>query len=146
MPELRVPDQFYRFLEQNAHRTVGELLGIPLTSKVVSLKSTTARKRQAKTDIHDLKLAGLLSQGQIVFLHDYQGRRLPGVQAEVGPLNKLMYRGKRYSMSRLAAQLLEDHGFTSEAVRGPAHWFTEAGESLRSVWERHNRTARTRSA
>ena len=41
-------------------------------------------------------------------------------------------------MSELAAKLLQERGYRSESVRGPAHWYTTDGrESILTLWRRH---------
>lgn len=47
-------------------------------------------------------------------------------------------------MSCLARALWQQQGFESEAVRGPAFWFTENGLSIKEIWEQHrNRVSGT---
>jgi len=39
-------------------------------------------------------------------------------------------------MSKLAKRLLKREGYESNSVRGPAHWFTEDGVSIKDIWDR----------
>lgn len=94
------------------------------------------RLKKRKVDIWELKSAGLLSEGQTLYLHDYKGKRLEGFTAEIGPTNKLLWSGRRYSMSALASLLLQKKGYAADSVRGPAHWYTERGESVLKLWQK----------
>jgi len=49
--------------------------------------------------------------------------------------SSLIFDNKRYSMSNLATELLQREGFTSKAVRGPTHWVTEDGKTVKQLWE-----------
>lgn len=140
MPTANLPDDFYEFLQQHATETVGHLFGVePSTARdLTSVRPSTRGRRQPKADLFDLTQAGLLRRGQKLFLHDYQGRRIPGMEAEVRS-KQLVRDGRPYSMSRLATLLLGKQGYSSDSVRGPAHWFTEAGESVRALWEQYQR-------
>jgi len=37
----------------------------------------------------------------------------------------------------VATQLLRREEFTGEAVRGPAHWVTEHGKTVKQLWEKN---------
>jgi len=41
------------------------------------------------------------------------------------------------SMSGLARALLHEQGYETDAVRGPAFWFTENGSSIKDLWEQY---------
>jgi hypothetical protein len=143
MPTLEIGEELYDFLQRHASDTVAQVFGIRPQRSTNAVATQSRPRRQPKTDLFDLTRAGLLSRGQTLFLHDYQGKRLAGMQAELGPTNKLIWHGKRYSMSRLASLLLGKQGYSSDSVRGPAHWFTESGESVKAIWQRYQRDRRT---
>ena len=125
------------FLEQ-PNDTLRRVLGIePALVNPIERPGIGGRLKRQKVDLRSLRDAGLLSEGQQLFLHDYKGRRLDGFVAEVRA-NNLMWNGRRYSMSRLACELLGQHGYSSDSVRGPAHWFTGEGISMLKLWNRLN--------
>lgn len=56
---------------------------------------------------------------------------------------RLVRDGNTFSMSQLAAQLLQEHGYGSDSVRGPAHWFTIEGTSIKELWARFRANGRS---
>lgn len=97
------------------------------------------RKKQPKANLPELVEAGLLKNGQVLFLHDYQQRRIgsPRFQAKVCG-DKLLWIDKiQYSMSRLAQRLFQEKGYESSAVRGPWFWHIENGESITELWDKY---------
>lgn len=151
MPAVFLDEDVHAFIVRNAKLyvdksesdTLRRLLkietGAPRPAPA-SERSASARSKKPKVDLFELKRSGLLRQGQKLFLHDYRGQRLDGMTAEVGPANKLVWSGRRYSMSALASTLLKRSGFQADSVRGPAHWFTEDGSSVLSLWQRPQNT------
>ena len=94
------------------------------------------RRKQPKTKLHELTRSGLLQEGQPVFLHDYQGNRVSGYQASIAG-KALEFKGQITSMSELAREFLTREGYNSGSVRGPAHWFTEDGVSIATLWKEY---------
>lgn len=94
-----------------------------------------SRVKAPKADLAELIRQGLLTHGQIVTLVDYSGKRYEGETAQVHG-SQLLYDGRRYSMSKLANQLLKKHGYKSDSVRGPAHWVTSSGATIVELWSR----------
>ena len=47
----------------------------------------------------------------------------------------LEFKGKHYSMSDLARELLKKLGFESGSVRGPAHGVNAKGVSIMQLWQ-----------
>lgn len=91
------------------------------------------RRKALKTDLKELIRSGLVKEGQMLYLVDYQGRRVPDMQANIaGQL--LAYQGQFFSMSSLAEGLLKKVGFKSNSVRGPAHWVNGDGVSMQTLW------------
>jgi hypothetical protein len=97
----------------------------------------TPSGRQRKVDLWTLQQAGFLVEGQALHLRDYSGKPVPGADATVGPVNKLVMNGRRSSMSLLASRLLKRAGYAAHSVRGPAHWFTADGVSVLDLWKRY---------
>lgn len=104
-----------------------------LTSELSKKK---ARTKQPKTDLATLIQTGAIQLGETVYLVDYQGNRIPGYEAKVAK-RFLEREGHSYSMSDLARSLLNEVGFTSSSVRGPAHWATAKGQTLALLWDNY---------
>ena len=94
------------------------------------------RKKQPKANLPALISSGLLKEGQSLFLVDYQEHRLAQHRAVVSD-SSLKWHGQSYAMSILARDLLKKEGFSSNSVRGPAHWCTEDGVTIKSLWQEY---------
>ena len=79
---------------------------------------------------------GSLREGQKLYLHDYQGNRLPGIEAVLRG-NQLEYKGQFYSMSALTKKLMQQQGYQSDAYRGPKFWHTQDGRSVSELWDEY---------
>jgi hypothetical protein len=90
--------------------------------------------RTPRVDLPKLVEAGLLKEGQVLHLKDFQGRRVPDSEATIhqGALRK---DGIIYSMSKLAKDLFQQIGYTSKTVPGPVYWYTEDNVSIKSLWD-----------
>lgn len=95
--------------------------------------SESQRTKAPKADLRALVKAGLLREGERLFLVDYQGNRVPQQEAVVAG-RMLAYKGNHFAMSNLAKELLQKVGFKSEAVRGPSHWANAQGTTVTSLW------------
>ncbi len=104
--------------------------GIP---KGQTTQSEDKGKRQLGAKLLPLIKSGLLQEGQTLFLYDYQGRKFEGYEAIVSG-KSLLSKGKPFSMSKLAEIFLKEQGYTSNAVRGPAHWYNSDGISVKELW------------
>jgi hypothetical protein len=51
--------------------------------------------------------------------------------------DKLLWSGKRYSMSSLAEKLLKEEGYSSNSVQGPTRWHNKDGVSIKQLWDQH---------
>lgn len=156
MPTIQIDDEIFALLQKNAkpfvdspNSTLRRLL--ELETNFTAAKPTkggneleellgeamSARRSKApKADLKALVSAGLLREGERLYLVDYQNKRVPQSEAVVsGAL--LDFKGQHRSMSSLAQELLQSKvGFTSGFVRGPAHWVTAKGESVKELWQR----------
>lgn len=101
-----------------------------------SLAIAAARSKAPKANLLLLAQNGVLRNGQKLHLIDYQGNRVPKVSASISGAD-LIYNGQRYSMSNLAQQLLGQAGFKSSSVRGPAHWVTDDGKTVKDLWQQY---------
>jgi hypothetical protein len=143
MVSIEIDDELYAYLSKQAIAFVDKtpndvlkrLLKIHKTP-VQTPKSSNSliRKKSPKTNISYLMNAGLLVDGQNLFLSDYQGNRIKNISAKVNN-GLLHYNGKGYSMSDLARILLKNNGFQSDSVRGPLFWYTESGKSVKELWD-----------
>jgi len=89
-----------------------------------------------KADLQQLIRAGLIRNGETLYLVDYQRKRVPSVEATItGSL--LSHGGHHATMSNLAQRLLAKVGYESQAVRGPAHWVNSKGRSVMQLWQEH---------
>lgn len=148
MRRVEIDDDVYNYLQSQAipfeetpNLTLRRLLGLgrglpPQTPKV----ALPARGKERKADLTELVRAGLLVEAEELACHDYTGNALPDATARVSG-DGLLFRGRHHSMSSLARELLRANGFSSSSVRGPSHWRTQSGVSVRELWERHLRSA-----
>ncbi|MGB5157270.1 hypothetical protein [Desulfobacterium sp. N47] len=111
----------------------------PSSQIVQEQRKGTLRKKQPKTDLHKLVQSGLLQEGQPLFLLDYQGKKIPGYDSTISG-NNLLWNNERFSMSELAKECLKKEGFSSESVRGPAHWSNTDGISVKELWKQYLKT------
>jgi hypothetical protein len=112
------------------------------------LSSTELQARPSakapKARLNELIRAGLLREGEQLFLVDYQGIRRKHPKVTVaGP--RLQVEGQQHSMSYLARELLKQAGFKSDFVRGPAHWVNAKDVSVKQMWEQLQAQQTTRS-
>ena len=69
-------------------------------------------------------------------LVDYQGKKIPSYETTVAN-NLLVWEDQYYSMSDLARMLLKKVGYTSDSVRGPAHWCNASGTTIKELWAQY---------
>jgi hypothetical protein len=156
MTKIDIDDEVFAYLQARAqpfvdtpNTTLRRLLGVGSASRgkemtvgdpeldallAESMALATKRSKAPKADLHELVERGVLRNGQKLYLIDYKGNRLKKLGALVSG-SSLIFEGKRYSMSNLATELLQREGFTSKAVRGPTHWVTEEGKTIKQLWE-----------
>lgn len=101
-----------------------------------SLAAARSRSKAPKADLDVLVQTGLLRNGQKLYLIDYQGNKVQKLSAVIAG-GDLIYNDQRYSMSNLAQELLAKVGFKSNSVRGPAHWVTDDGKSIKDFWQQY---------
>ncbi|MGB2902689.1 MAG: hypothetical protein WBJ68_11260 [Candidatus Dechloromonas phosphoritropha] len=106
-----------------------------LLAELASFEGTSRRKRGPKADLVELVRLGMLRKDQELFLVDYQRNRLGQYKVTISGGN-LHFKGKIYSMSALARDLLKNEGFSSDSVRGPEHWATSDGTRVFDLWEK----------
>lgn len=94
------------------------------------------RGKEQKADLPTLIRAGLLNEGQKLYLLDYQGRKIDGYETILSG-KALLWNNTMYSMSEVAKICLQKEGFKSESVRGPAHWANSEGNSVKDLWHRY---------
>jgi hypothetical protein len=106
----------------------------PSSQVVQAQRIGRVRKKQPKTDLPRLVQAGLLQEGQTLYLLDYQGKKIPGYDSTISGKN-LLWNNELFAMSELAKECLKKEGFSSESVRGPAHWSNADGISVKQLWK-----------
>lgn len=157
MPSIQIDDEVFAELQKNARPFVdtpnstlrrllkirdsvdvsGLLRGAEADKPIIDhdIPYQMARGTKApKASLEELIRAGILRNGETLFLIDYKGKRVPRVEANVAN-GLLAYKGKHFSMSDLARALLKKEGHTSDSVRGPAHWENSAGISIMKMWQ-----------
>ena len=101
-------------------------------------EGSDSRHRLPKADLRELVRLGRLTEGQELFLIDYQGDRISDGKFDVkatiaGP--KLKYKGEVDSMSAFAGRLLQQlAGWKTSSFSGPRHWATADGTSVWNLW------------
>lgn len=151
MKAIEIDEEIYAYLKSKAipyedkspNDTIRRLFGFdkkPTPHHLISLPQTRARKvrgrKKPKASLIELVNAGLLEEGQILHVRDYQGREIPDSEATIHQ-GRLLRKGLDYSMSKLAEELLKEQGYDSNSVRGPAHWFTRNNVSIKNLWENY---------
>jgi len=132
--------------EEEPNDVLRRLLGLDKRDAVRSAKKVSRQKRrrasqliigrQRPVKLDELIDAGLLKQGQRLYLCDESGNLIGGHQAKVS--GDRLYSGGRFaSMSRLAQELLGKAGHRRKAVRRPKHWKTADGTRVVDLWERY---------
>jgi len=146
MRKIEIDDEVFAFLQSKAipyvestpNLTLRRLFDLDKSEISPAKRSISpkenSRRKQPKADLDKLIRSGLLKEGQVLFLHDYQGNRIPGYDVPIIEDN-LRWEGRLYSMSKLAETLLKKKGYISNSVRGPAHWFTEDVVSIKDLWQ-----------
>jgi predicted CopG family antitoxin len=144
MKTIEVDDEVYAYLqskaiafEEDPNLTLRRLFRISKSERDQMRPQISAgRSKKPKADLHALVKAGLMKEGQKLFLRDYQGHEVEGYEAVVSQ-GSLIWNGQKYSMSDLAKELLKKQGYRSDSVRGPMFWFTKDGVSIKDIWARH---------
>lgn len=146
MRQVEIDDEVFAYLQSRAipyvetpNITLRRLLGINTQNeKRVPAKDPLKlpRAKSPKTDIQRLIQSGLLEEGQRVVLHDYRGQKLTKYEAIVSG-NRLLWNGKRYSMSSLAEKVLKQEGYQSNSVQGPTRWHNLDGISIKQLWDQY---------
>ncbi len=139
MRKIEVDDQVYAYLEskvstfsETANQVLRRILNIE--EAVVPPPIDTNRRKKPNANLSVLVKVGLLKENQQLFLHDYQGNKIAGYEATIFR-GSLGWKNQSYSMSNLAKILLKENGYASDSVRGPAHWYTSDGISIKAIWD-----------
>lgn len=154
MPTVQLDDDVFEELQRRAkpfvdtpsttlRRILGLQSGVPRPARrgdpeldALLQESMSAQRTKApKADLTVLAKKGLLADGEKLFLVDYQGKRIPHQEAVVAG-SLLAYKGRTYTMSNLAQELLRGVGFKSGAVRGPSHWSNAKGATVTDLWQK----------
>jgi len=154
VPTIQIDDEIFGLLQKNAkpfvdspNSTLRRMLGLRVNgvaAKVAEVPDELERllrsamdgrrTKAPKADLKALIQAGLLRNGERLYLVDYQGKRVPQYEAVIsGAL--LEFKGQHYTMSNLGQELLKKIGFKSHSVRGPSHWVTAKNISIKDLWQ-----------
>ena len=163
MESIKVDNDVFAHLQKNArpfvdtpNSTLRRLLGIDSATAATKtekssptddaeleellaegLAATRSRSKAPKADLEVLVKTTLLRNGQQLYLVDYQGNRVQKLSPAVISGGDVIYNNQRYSMSNLAQELLAKVGFKSNSVRGPAHWVTDDGKTIKDLWQQY---------
>ena len=164
MPSIQIDDEVFAVLQKHAkpfvdspNTTLRRLLSIEAPNaqaRAVSAddeleqllqESLDSRRTKApKADLRVLVRAGLMRDGERLYLVDYQGQRVPQQEATVNGA-MLAFKGQHYTMSNLAQELLKKVGFRSNSVRGPSHWANAKGLTVTVLWQQLTESKTTKS-
>ena len=152
MRTIEVDNEVFAFLEKHARPFVDtpnsalrRLLGIgqrkisgksEAFTQIDNRKGAHNRSRALKTDLEILVKEGLIGIGERLYLVDFKGNRVQKVQAIISG-SHLIYNNRPYSMTSIAKEELAKLGFKSKDVRGPAHWVTKGGKSIKDLWQQY---------
>ena len=148
MKSIEIDDEVFAYLQGNAIpyvetpnltlRRLFKMNGATPASEATAEHQAhhEIRGKEQKADLPALIRAGLLNEGQKLYLLDYQGRLVQGHEAILSG-KALLWNNTMYSMSELAKICLKQEGFRSESVRGPAHWSNSDGISVKDLWTRY---------
>ncbi|MFB1485873.1 MULTISPECIES: hypothetical protein [unclassified Thiocapsa] len=146
MRQIEIDDEVYGYLQNQARafvdtpnltlRRLFQLEKTPPNSAPSTPSQQKPRGKLPKASLQALKSSGLLHDGQSLFLVNYQGNKLAQYRAVIAG-SSLKWHGQIYSMSDLAQELLKKEGYSSTSVRGPAHWCTEDGISIKTLWQQY---------
>lgn len=115
-------------------RRLFNLNGKPSSEGISKSQILHKAGKNRKANLPELVKAGLLQEGQTLYLYDYQGRRVERYEATISGNSLLRNGNPPSSMSSLAVEGLKLEGFISESVRGPAHWCNSDGISVKDLW------------
>jgi len=160
MQTIQIDADVFAVLQKNAqpfidtpNSTLRRLLGIDLVvspvpveldqgdevlEKLLKESMESVRTKAPKADLSKLVHAGFLKEGEQLSLVDYQSNLVPDCQATISG-SSLLFKGKPYSMSKLAQELLQNVGYKSNDVRGPSHWVNAEGITITNLWEKYLR-------
>ena len=152
MKTIEVDSEVFAFLEKHAkpfvdtpNSTLRRLLGIDRVTTSGKPKTMTqaddrgvahSRSKAPKANLESLVREGLIQNGERLYLIDYKGNRIQKVHAVVSG-SHLIYNERPYSMTRIAIEELTKLGYKSKDIRGPAHWVTKEGRSIKDLWQQY---------
>jgi hypothetical protein len=126
-------------LEQTSATVISREVQTPTTIQQSSMAMGRKRGRarnNPKVSIPTLINEGLVKRGQVLYLYDYRRKKIPNYEATLADWG-LIWNGTHYSMSDLAKRFLQKEGYQSDSVRGPMHWGTADGVTIKDMWEKH---------
>lgn len=115
---------------------IGSKTPISPSPQSVVKKPQRDKGKAQRTNLKALVSVGSLKEGQALYIHDYQGNRLQGVEATVRG-DKLEFNGEIVSMSALTRTVMQDRGYQNTQYRGPKFWFTAEGKSVMELWDEY---------
>jgi len=145
MNTIEIDNEVYRALEKHVegfsdtpNQVLRRILGLSEKEHggVAKFKISPdqARTKAPKVDLQTLIQVGSLTDGERLSFRDYQQNKVNGVEATIRG-KQLEYKGKRYSMSSLASEVMQNQGYVNKSYRGPIFWYTDEGKSIHELWQ-----------
>ena len=147
MHNIDVDDEVFRALEERVtgfgdtpNQVIRRVLKLdeskPQRPSTPKRRDVRRISKGPKTNLKDLIVDGSLSEGQTLFLHDYKGNSINGLEAIIRG-NQLEYDGEFLSLSALTKKLMKEQGYQSDSYRGPQFWCTSGGRSVKELWDEY---------
>ena len=150
MKTIEIDDEVYAYLQSNAisfeeptpNDVIRRVIGLDKKIPVKTVPTPSINKphdsKAPKADLLKLVQHRILTEGQILFFSSEGQTLSKKYEAKIAG-NKLNYQGNLYAMSRLVRIILEKEGLGNQSgsYRGPKHWFTSDGASVRKLWEQY---------
>jgi hypothetical protein len=150
MRSIRIDEEVYSYLQSKAipfedktpNDTIRRIFGFDKAGVTSTIKSFPQRSprivegiRKPKASLSELVNAGVLKEGQILHLRNYQRLKFPDSEATIHQ-GALLKDGITYSMSNLALKLFEElGGYKPNSVSGPVYWYTNDNVSIKNLWD-----------
>ena len=137
-------DKAIPFEDKTPNDVIRRLLGFDDAPAPLLIKSPPQRvprkvadRRKPKADLNELVNAGVLKEGQILHLRNYQRVKFPDSEATIHQ-GALLRDEITNSMSNLALKLFEEKGgYKPNSVSGPVYWYTEDNISIKNLWDEY---------
>ena len=145
MKTIKIDEEVYAILlrktnsfEEKPNDVLRRLLGIKEKISEKPSGIIDGPQKAPKANLSTLVEMGVLHENQKLTLN-YKNETLSQEYHAIIIRNRLKFEGALYTMSKLVAEILdrEEKGIPSKAYRGPEHWHTSDGVSIKNLWKRY---------